>query len=257
MSRCVSSGNEDFDSDYNSRTANVLKDNPYAIIVNASNRQGENAGNNMGQSITDVFAPGDRVLSTTSASAEGPGAASYMAEGDASPVVSDHFDNGSAKVQLYKNCDDALNLTEEIPRQPDSQYYYEGGASQKITRDQLSSFPNEVIEDGKTTYHWGCYLKIPVTELSNLAHLDFKRFLESTGDAFLMNVHSIAVKSEDGTISWAVGKKTEMNISDMLITSQNWKSETMDMSATLHSGQTLALDSSGNIIVRVDLASMN
>ncbi|MDD3486456.1 MAG: S8 family serine peptidase, partial [Atopobiaceae bacterium] len=77
-----SAGNEEDDTDYNPRLASALKDNPYAVVVGATGKNGEVAYN-FGQSTTDVMAPGAQILST--AILEGtsePERASSLAETD-------------------------------------------------------------------------------------------------------------------------------------------------------------------------------
>lgn len=59
------SGNESVNADIQSRTCSTLKDNPYVVVVNATDRDGNAASfTNYGDRTTDVAAPGVAIFST-------------------------------------------------------------------------------------------------------------------------------------------------------------------------------------------------
>jgi hypothetical protein len=159
-----SSGNLGIDSDYNSTSPSVLKDNPYAIVVDGSNKNGENVYN-YGVSTTDVVAPGVNILTTASSTA---GGADYLAEADKSPLASDHFDDTATDtVRAYKVCDEqtlAVNAADRVGS-TDTAYYYESGNSLGIGHGDLATF-----DDGSQ----GTYLKIPVTSEPSSFLFDYK-----------------------------------------------------------------------------------
>ncbi|QCT73167.1 S8 family serine peptidase [Eubacterium maltosivorans] len=92
------SGNSDLDIDNTSFMAAALKDNPYAVTVNATDYQGRRSGFSCyGQRVTDVMAPGSRILSTfhqnQSTETGKVSAEQYYAEFDANRLYYENFED--------------------------------------------------------------------------------------------------------------------------------------------------------------------
>ena len=92
------SGNSDLDIDNTSFMAAALKDNSYAVTVNATDYQGRRSGFSCyGQRVTDVMAPGSRILSTYHQNqSTGTGLVSaeqYFAEFDANRLYYENFED--------------------------------------------------------------------------------------------------------------------------------------------------------------------
>jgi hypothetical protein len=247
-----SSGNERINADYNPRTANALKDNPYAIVVNASNRSGQSQGSNYGQSSTDVYAPGNAILSTTSAKATGAGAAGYLAEGDSKPLVSDYFNRGTPEtVHLYTDCDESFNLSGKIPRSISTDYYYDGGAAQKIDVSQLSASTVEGIH--KLSF----YLAIPISDTQNFAHFDDKLFSEGLEDSeSVLFMQYIMTETPSGQKEWSDGASDNFDFDTFFLMGGNWKNNRIDMDLVLKDGSKIA-QVNGNVIIKVTLSDKN
>lgn len=205
-----SSGNASRDTDQTPRLAAGLKGNPYAIVVNSSARDGTpSAMSNWGDGTTDLYAPGQDILSTMSKDGvQISGQPLYQADFDknAQPPASVQailegktlLNNGAPS-----GTGTALSPTEQqIDFDGDGKIFKLSGSDiiqQDVTTITLAGASQEIDT-------LNVYLKIPVEGLSESPQLSFRYYATSTlfyGDFPIMLVVSGAAKGNDGTWSWA------------------------------------------------------
>lgn len=143
------SGNESSDCDISSKTVSTLRDNPYAVTVNASDIDGNlTSFSNYGAITTDVAAPGDEILSAIPTSM-GTANPRYVK----SPLM-DGFEGGGADtwtVRLDPGAGSSASLT--------STRVFEGRQSQSLIHDSASpELTSEVQDLSQTPYRYLSYM---------------------------------------------------------------------------------------------------
>lgn len=244
-----SSGNSDTSADYNPSTPSVLRDNPYAIVVDGSNRKG-GSGYNFSASLTDVYAPGVDILSTASALAPAK-SLSYLAETDGSPLCKDTFDNTSTDaVKVYKTCDETTLVVEDKDRvgSISADYYFESGHSLCIGSGEMAPFSDDDSSGSEF------YLKIPVGSYPDSWMLNSKlltSFSDASGSSSV--TFSLATKSTDtGMISWDKTQAPYLNY--LSPTDKTWYEAQVYSELTLESEKSVAYDKDGCMTIRVRIA---
>ena len=198
-----SSGNAGRDTDQTPRLAAGLKDNPYAIVVNSSARDGTpSAQSNWGNGTTDLYAPGQDILSTLSKDGEKEsGRTIYLADCDKNARY-------PASVQILggnplpgsgapSGTGAALSPTEQ-------QIDYDGdGKAFRLSGSDMT------LEDNS----YNVYLKIPVEGLTESTRLSFRYYATSTPsiEAYTLLGVAGAAKGTDGTWSWERARCVDMN----------------------------------------------
>ncbi|MCH4184711.1 MAG: S8 family serine peptidase [Eggerthellaceae bacterium] len=246
------SGNAKIDSDVNPTFPSSLKGNPYALVVDGSNAEGNNVFN-YGYSTTNVIAPGVNILSTGSQDMAGYNM--YLAEADKNAVCKDTFDSAQGSVTAYGAYDDATRVASSpITRSIVSNYYYDNGKSMSISSDQMGDLGE--LYGGE---RYGFYLKIPVGS-NTISCLDFKTFFEATSSSTIISaLPYVAAESSDssqnsGSIDWvAPTTGTLQMMLWMAQSSSRWKDSEMDLTGSLPSGEQYVVDDQGCITVKVML----
>lgn len=242
-----SSGNAGTNSDYNPTTPSPLKDDPYAIVVDSSSKDGKN-NQNFGVSTTDVLAPGQNILSTASSKASGAAAATYLAETDDSALCKCSFDNvADDSIKAYKGFDEkALAASDQIGSTSDT-YYYESGRSLFVDSSNLVAFDKN--EYGYQRY--GFYIKVLARSTEKL--LFDSKVLQSRSDGLLgCSSLSVAVKDANKETSWASSKKSDGSPSIRADDNETWLDVRFDQSYSLSEGQSIAYDENGYMTIRVE-----
>lgn len=95
---CVASGNSGFDNDEVGNTASDYSTSPYALVVNSATfTYYPSDFSDYGQTTTDIFSPGDAIISTVDKNST-----SYNAALDANRVTFDSFDDDQPKKERVK-----------------------------------------------------------------------------------------------------------------------------------------------------------
>ena len=205
-----SSGNASRDTDQTPRLAAGLKGNPYAIVVNSSARDGTpSAKSNWGDGTTDLYAPGQDILSTLSKDGvQISGRTLYLADCDKNaryPASVQVIRDGKTLLDIVapSGTGTVLSPTEQqIDFDGDGKIFKLSGSDiiqQDVTTITLAGASQEIDT-------LNVYLKIPVEGLSESPQLSFRYYATSTlfyGDFPIMLVVSGAAKGNDGTWSWA------------------------------------------------------
>ncbi|MCH3968616.1 MAG: S8 family serine peptidase [Atopobiaceae bacterium] len=240
-----SSGNEGSDSSYNPRPSSALKDNPYAIVVDATNKNGLNAYN-FGQSTTNVMAPGVGILSTASQDATGRGAATYVSALDGNPLVSDTYEQGTTdQIKAYKSFDlTTLAATDQVG-QRSTDLYAEGAQSLCVAYDDQTT--DDVSSGYGSLSCRATYLKVPMGGYEDSVVFGCDVLQRAAGDttARLILVR-VAVKAADGTVDWSTYKGAAS-----FAGGSEWLNLYADTSTLLTDGQTIARDADGAMTVEV------
>lgn len=242
-----SSGNVGMNSDYNPTTPSPLKDNPYAIVVDSSSKDGK-SDQNFGVSTTDVLAPGKDILSTASSKASGAAAATYLAETDGSALCKCSFDNVAGdSIKAYRSFDEkTLAASDPVGSTSDARYY-ESGHSLFVDSSNLVAFDKN--EYGYQRY--GFYIKVPAQSSEKL--LFDSKVLQSWSDGSMgVSSLSVAVKNASGETSWTSSKKSDGSPSMRADANETWLDVSLNESYSLSEGQSIAYDENGYMTIRVE-----
>lgn len=249
-----SAGNDAHDSDYNPTVSGSLKDNPYAIVADASTRMGTNAYN-YGIATTDVMAPGKNILSTallnSSSDAEH---AHYLAETDGAPLTKDTFESTATDaVKVYNTIDEKTFTCADTDRvgTTDSTYYYEGGTSLRIASSDFKSKETVMGHDVHPVY-----LKIPVSQVDSIMS-NFKIMPDGLPkDDVALYFQSIATvaESDSSDIRWDLAiYDNSSDFSATMLLSDSWSSKTMYESLSAPQGRNLAVDANGCVTMKLQI----
>lgn len=247
------SGNDGTNNDDNPDSCSVLANNPYAIVVDASSKNGKNAFN-FGKTTTDVLAPGASILSTGTSVSTAASKITYLAETDGDPLSKDTFGTGDGAVGIYKSCDETtLAATGRIQTTSDT-YYYDGDNTSSLYVDstELSDFGSL-----GAYYLRGYYIKIPASSTSGTVMTNFKQLLAIPGQSQMsIVISSVAVEPTDGsgTISWVSCSNPSL-IQGMYGLDKKWTSQSMYSNMTLKDNQQIAYDQNGCITIKVSIGS--
>ena len=130
----VASGNESTDLDKNPATPSTLVGNPYTVVVDASTSAATRASfSNYGVETTDVFAPGQSILSTVPRDRS-----SYLPEYDADPISFDTFKDAAPAVQVYKADSPTVSIGTVVS---DAPHYDKTGGSLKVSIADMPDSP--------------------------------------------------------------------------------------------------------------------
>ena len=199
-----SSGNAGRDTDQTPRLASGLKDNPYAIVVNSSARDGTpSAKSNWGDGTTDLYAPGQDILSTLSKDGvQISGRTLYLADCDKNARY-------PASVQVIRDGKTLLDSvapsgTGTVLSPTEQQIDFDGdGKAFKLSGADMT------LED----HTYNVYLKIPVDGLTESTQLSFRYYVTSNPpvQAYTMMAVNGAAKGTNDTWSWVNARCDDMN----------------------------------------------
>lgn len=199
-----SSGNAGRDTDQTPRLAAGLKDNPYAIVVNSSARDGTpSAKSNWGDGTTDLYAPGQDVLSTLSKDGV----------------------QASGRTLYVADCDKNARYPDSVQTIPEGKTLLDSGAPSG-TGTVLSPTEQNIDFDGDRKafklsgadmtledHTYNVYLKIPVDGLTESTQLSFRYYVTSNPpvQAYTTMAVTGAAKGTNDTWSWVNARCVDMN----------------------------------------------
>lgn len=203
-----SSGNAGRDTDQTPRLAAGLKDNPYAIVVNSSARDGTpSAISNWGDGTTDLYAPGQDILSTLSKDGvQISGRTLYLADCDKNAQY-------PASVQVIRDGKTLLDSgapsgTGTVLSPTEQQIDFDGdGKAFKLSGADIIQREVYIKSSGEVSWEdvsYNVYLKIPADSLTETTHLSFRYYAICTPpiDDLSMLTAFGAAKGTDGKWSW-------------------------------------------------------
>ena len=186
---CIASGNDNYDTDESPASGAADSVSPYAVIVDAANPTYMKTDYSCyGQTTTDVFAPGDAILSTVPYCA-----GSYIAYLDKNPVAFESFKNETQSIKIYATnqtsytADELKNLSEAEGSVTSQDSYDNDGASYVIH-----------CTGGETT---NLVIKIPVTKENIKKITNFGASFKSTGEYTQVITSAICYKYVEGEVS--------------------------------------------------------
>ena len=167
---CIASGNDNQDNDDITASASSDSVSPYAVIVDAANPTYMKTDySSYGQTTTNIFSPGDAILSTVPYCA-----GSYIAYLDKNPVAFESFRNETQSIKIYATnqtsytAEELKNLSEADGSVTSADSYDNDGASYVIH-----------CTGGETK---NLVIKIPVTKDNIKNVTNFGASFKSTGE---------------------------------------------------------------------------
>ncbi|MGI6220658.1 MAG: S8 family serine peptidase [Coriobacteriales bacterium] len=193
--------------------ASWVADSPYAIVVNSSGIDSSRSWfTNVGVTSTDLFAPGEEILSTVPVDA-----GAYLPEADGNPTLAETFDGGTSgsvafaianaealeKGNLAEAVGVAVGAEEEEIRFDGLQ---EGGGALEVAEGELTDLAGDDSAKSGSPSSRGVLLAIPVPDSGNIADLSigFHVFSQCLSqDAPAKITVRMQVADEDDSISWS------------------------------------------------------
>ena len=212
-----SSGNASRNTDQTPRLASGLKDNPYAIVVNSSARDGtRSTKSNWGDGTTDLYAPGQDILSTLSKDGvKESGRTMYLADFDKNaqyPASVQSIPNGKTLLDSGAPSGTGTTLS---PTEQNIDFDGDGKAfrlsGDEILQREVTTIPT--MDGPKESYSYNVYLKIPVEGLTETTHMSFRYYVTSNPHVIEYTTLDVsgAAKGTDGKWSWVNARCVDMN----------------------------------------------
>ena len=210
-----SSGNASRDTDQTPRLAAGLKGNPYAIVVNSSARDGTpSAMSNWGDGTTDLYAPGQDILSTMSKDGvKESGRTMYLADFDKNaqyPASVQSIPNGKTLLDSGAPSGTGTTLS---PTEQNIDFDGDGKAftGAEIFQKEVTTIPT--VDGPKESSSYNVYLKIPVEGLTETTHMSFRYYVTSNPSVIEYTTLDVsgAAKGTDGKWSWVNARCVDMN----------------------------------------------
>ena len=212
-----SSGNAGRNTDQTPRLASGLKDNPYAIVVNSSARDGtRSTKSNWGDGTTDLYAPGQDILSTLSKDGvKESGRTMYLADFDKNaqyPASVQSIPNGKTLLDSGAPSGTGTTLS---PTEQNIDFDGDGKAfrlsGDEILQREVTTIPT--MDGPKESYSYNVYLKIPVEGLTETTHMSFRYYVTSNPHVIEYTTLDVsgAAKGADGKWSWVNARCVDMN----------------------------------------------
>lgn len=210
-----SSGNASRNTDQTPRLASGLKDNPYAIVVNSSARDGTcSTKSNWGDGTTDLYAPGQDILSTLSKDGvKESGRTMYLADFDKNaqyPASVQSIPNGKTLLDSGAPSGTGTTLS---PTEQNIDFDGDGKAftGAEIFQKEVTTIPT--VDGPKESNSYNVYLKIPVEGLTETTHMSFRYYVTSNPPVIEYTTLDVsgAAKGTDGKWSWVNARCIDMN----------------------------------------------